>query len=601
MGIKPLVSSVVGPADSVHWGQVLLLPQAYGVVEIEDAGGRAQTLGIGVLTQLSDLLANAPKTLEALEKLAEEVYSQNSLTILLLVPVEGVLYIILKGEGAVYLKRGEQLAGLLFGAGRISGAVRPGDTVLLVSKTIARAMTKAQLASVFDHLPVAESAEKLTLLLHETRRGIGGAALLFHVATNESLADFNPEPAVPVVAIPTSKKQSIKFGHWVAPLRRRIGARIRSLHHMSRSKMILSVITAALFLVFAVSVIAGVIRQSSKVASPQLVSAVAEAQRTFDEGVALLDLNAVKGRAKLEEAKSLLTPYLSTVSPKSKEGREITALYDQITARLTLALHSVTAEPQLFYDVSLLKKNGTVSSFAMEDDNLAIGDASTQTIYKVGLSAKNGAIISGGAQYDNLSAVSLHGDRIYVLTPNGIEGVSLTDKTAKLLIKKDAEWGTILSMVSFGGNLYLLDTIKSRIWKYVSTEGGYSDLREYLNPDTLPDLSKAINMAIDGSVWLGTSNGKILKFTQGKEDTFLTAGISPGLGSKLLVYTSDSTKMLYVLDSDNKRVIVLDKNGSYVAQYVWQGSISPSTFAVSESNHKIILLFDGKLYTLELN
>jgi sugar lactone lactonase YvrE len=148
--------------------------------------------------------------------------------------------------------------------------------------------------------------------------------------------------------------------------------------------------------------------------------------------------------------------------------------------------------------------------------------------------------------------------------------------------------------------LYLLDTQKSRIWKYVATDTGFSDTREYLNPDTLPDLGRASSMAIDGSVWIGTADGKIMKFTQGKPDTFTPQGVDPAFGANLTVYTSDTTTNLYVLDGANKRVVVLDKDGTYLAQYAWQEDVTPTQLAVSEEQKKIYLLAAGQLFAITL-
>ena len=146
----------------------------------------------------------------------------------------------------------------------------------------------------------------------------------------------------------------------------------------------------------------------------------------------------------------------------------------------------------------------------------------------------------------------------------------------------------------------MLDTQKSRIWKYVATDTGFSGIREYLNPDTLPDLSLSTGFVIDGSVWSGTSNGRILRFTQGKENTYVSQGVDPVFGTRLYVYTSDSVINVYVLDINNHRVVVLDKDGMYLAQYRFTGVTTPTKLVVSESAKKILLLADGKIYALDL-
>jgi len=107
-------------------------------------------------------------------------------------------------------------------------------------------------------------------------------------------------------------------------------------------------------------------------------------------------------------------------------------------------------------------------------------------------------------------------------------------------------------------------------------------------------------MAIDGSVWLATANGKLMRFTSGKENPYILQGADTPLGLGLEVYTGDETKMVYVLDDTNHRVVVFDKEGLYMAQYVWENTLRVMEIVVSESLHKLFLLADGKLFSITL-
>jgi hypothetical protein len=315
-----------------------------------------------------------------------------------------------------------------------------------------------------------------------------------------------------------------------------------------------------------------------------------------------MELNPVKGRERLVAAKTELTPLKEIVTAKTKEGRRVLELYAQIDSALTQAMHAYTEEPSLFYDAALLKSGGTVNTIAMTDDMMILGDAKQKAVYSLSLPGKTGQIVAGGTGYDMLGSVAIHGSTGYALLADGINAISLSDKTTKQnIVKRSSDWEKITATVSFGGNLYLLDTEKGRIWKYVATETGFSDIKEYLNPDTLPDLSKATGLSIDGSVWIGTTDGKIMRFTQGKENTFIPKGVDPSFGQQLVVYTSDSVNNIYVLDSQNKRVVVLDKDGMYLSQYVWKGDIAPTNLVVSEKQGKILLLAgNGTIFSIDL-
>ncbi len=591
MRIKPEIGSVVGPSDTTHWGQVIVSPAAYGVVELTSSN--AQKAGIELLTTLSERLATPPVSLNGIKELTQEVNFEGVETVLLLVPVGSVIYVALAGGGAVYLKRGHATARLLVGAGALSGEVKEGDTLLLCSRGMHQTVSEETLLNVFDHLRAQDVAEKLTLVLHEHGSSTGAAALIFQVAafihTEEEVEVPRPaelarsRPMETVWRLPTLAYRKLS--------RLKFPRRVRSL----------SVVTILLLILFGVSVVLGIVKKTQTSTSREVQQTLMAATHAFEEGMALMELNSVKGRERLTQAKTILEPLTRSLSERSKDGRTVRDLYTRVVDSLTGALHSVKGDPTLFFDASLVKKGGTIDSLSLFESSLGLLDKINRSIYTLEVASKKSEIVGGGDAISGATHVATYGDKIYVVTNRGVAMVRLSDKkTVPDTIEKSDQWGTIGAVAAFGGNLYLLDTAKSRIWKYVATEKNFSELREYLNPDTLLDLSKATSMAIDGSVWVGTADGKILRFTQGKENTFFPQGVEPGLGNYLVVYTSDVVKNIYILDRDNKRVVVVDKDGFYLAQYVWEGGILPTQIAVSEKEKKILLLAEGKIYALEL-
>jgi DNA-binding beta-propeller fold protein YncE len=568
MHVKPVVGSVVGPISVTHWAQTLQLPTAYGVVEVAYPDGGARAAGIHILRTLSQQLADGPVSLKALSRIVADTMGDGVRTILIVVPVGNILYIVLRGTGDVYCKRGGEFARLLSGAGEVSGEVKIGDTLLLTSAEFSKAIRQNELTQIFDHLPPAQVAERLTLLLHEKEYGEGSAALILQIN------DLND------VEIPDTRVHVTPRFH---------------------PKNATALLTLVLIAVFGVSVLLGVWKQGTRVKNQSVVNALSDAQHALDEGMALATLNPVKGRERLASAKELLEPLRTTVSARSEEGIRVANLYRQVTDNLIQAMQIHTVKPELFFDAGLVKKDGKISFIGFEGATMGIADQATKTVYALDVTSKNTQVLGGAQAYAGLSYVSIHGTNVYVLTDGGVNQVRLTDKqTTANVVKKDPQWGSIGALVSFGGNLYLLDTQKNRIWKYVATDAGFSETREYLNPDTLPDFGRAASMAIDGSVWIGTADGKIMKFIQGKTDTFTPQGVDPAFGENLTVYTSDTMTNLYVLDSQNKRVVVLNKDGMYLSQYVWQETVTPTQLAVSEDRKKIYLLAAGQLYAVNL-
>ncbi len=604
MRVKSQIGLAVGPADGKRWGQVLVQPGGYGIVEIFDEYGGAQQKGVRVLSQLGEGLAGEPAGLRAIERIADGISDPAIVSLILLVPVGRIVYLVLRGEGLVYIKRGDELAKLIHQDGGLSGEIRKGDTLLLASKGFARALPASEIVKLFDHLTAQEVAEKLTMLLHERQGGEGSVALVYTVEQFEEID--SPPPSEPEVAPAETPRQAaarspIPLRRVVSKVKHHIQTFVGDMVHIrERPERIPKVAAVISTLVFLVSVGLGIVRQMNTQTNTEVQNALTEARHAFEEGVALLELNPVKGRERLGAARDALAPFIETINDRTRQGRDVITLYQQINDNLTQAMQIVEAPPVLFFDMSLVKQGAVASSFALVGDTLAVADQAGQTLYTLDLPTKNAVIVGGGEMMAGVRDVDMHGDKVYALTPEGIVEVRTGDKKSSLIIKRDDAWGEATELVSFGGNLYVLDTGKNRIWKYVAVESGFSPIREYLNPDTFPDFSAATNMTIDSRVWVATKVGKVFRFVQGKEETFVPKGIEPPLEADLLVFTSDEAKNIYLLDRKLSRVVVLDPDGTYLAQYRWSSEFAVQQFAVSEKEKKILLLSGGKVYALEM-
>lgn len=598
MRIRPALGSVVGLSDDFHWGQVFLSPSAYGVVEIDDPSGKARDWGIKVLTALSELTSDPPGSLKHVREIALKSMEEEVASLALLVPVGDVLYMVLLGEGAVLLKRGDSLSTLMNKPGAISGQVHQGDCLMLITRSIIETLSHEEIEHVYDHLDAPAIAEKMTLLLH-THGGSaeaigGGSALIFQV---KGLIPAEAEEMA------SSRVIAVAPGYHPASRRQRI---FYALGRFFRHPML--PITAILVLLFVVSVIFGIRKEWGQKKNTDIARVLTVAQHAFEEGVALLPLNSVKGRERLTFARDQLSPLIAGISPSSTEGKAVLQLSKDVVTQLTIAMQVYPVEPELYYDLSLLKSGVSIGAIGQDGDMVGLLDTGGPTVVAFTLSSKNAQVVAGGEGYRGARLITIHGGSIYVLVEDGIHKATVSEKkTISNIIKKPARpvggdpgWGEIRSMEYYGGNLYLLDTAKSRIWKYVATDLGFSETREYLNPDTLPDLSQATGMVIDGGVWAGTRDGHVLRFLQGREQTFVPQGVEPVLGKTLIVTTTEENKNLYILDTDNKRVVVLDKDGVYLAQYVWAGPLTPTNLIASEKMKKIVLLAGGKLYSIEL-
>lgn len=129
-------------------------------------------------------------------------------------------------------------------------------------------------------------------------------------------------------------------------------------------------------------------------------------------------------------------------------------------------------------------------------------------------------------------------------------------------------WGDLRAIDSYGGTIYILDAAKNQIYKYVHTDKGYaSKAAPYFPTNTQINLSRAVDMAIDGDVWILNRNSTIQRFRAGVPVAFQLTGLKTPLKNPTAIYTRPEVDALYIADSGNRRVVVFDKNGRFTAEF----------------------------------
>jgi len=150
-------------------------------------------------------------------------------------------------------------------------------------------------------------------------------------------------------------------------------------------------------------------------------------------------------------------------------------------------------------------------------------------------------------------------------------------------------------------NFYILDTGLNQILKYVPTDELYNEAPiGYVTADDV-DLGGAVDMAINGYVYVLYGDGRVQKLYLGQPEAFALSGLADPLSNPSAIFTanhSDSVKYLYVADAGNRRILRLNKDGSFVRQFraaddqafaqirgvfVDEAASQPKLFVVSEN------------------
>jgi hypothetical protein len=125
----------------------------------------------------------------------------------------------------------------------------------------------------------------------------------------------------------------------------------------------------------------------------------------------------------------------------------------------------------------------------------------------------------------------------------------------------------------YQGNLYVLDPLLNRILKYIPTDNAYTNPpTDYLSPQLDVNLTGAVDMAVDGNLYVLFADGQIRKYLKGEPQPFSMGGLPTPMRSPTTIFVSgakrpDADGYVYVTDTGNDRILQFDKAGNYLRQF----------------------------------
>jgi len=465
-----------------------------------------------------------------------------------------ILYLKTIGDGELYLRRGDSFERLITGHATASGYIEEGDLFVMTTAFFTKSMEGMdKLRTLFDHKKPAEIVDELTPSMKE--RDDSGAVCFLLQLQKEPAAYADETPAVPASPVDSAVYQPPRKSSGMdMPMR----SFFRSFRHQRKRVLLFAVVG----IIFAL-LLFNVVRSFGKKKTGEAVGSWQQAKTEIADKLARAKETAVDmqgGLAAIAEVRKQLAETKKTL-PKDAVA-QWQDLMDQTTTAENTILKRTEGTAEEFQDLAQEKKNATGVALALWEDDLVIpgkdGTFFRSSLEKKTLSSKTVPELSGShilAVYDKAVFFLRSGGGIYKLDEAG--------KT-KEIIPKDDEWGTITDMKVYNGNIYLLDTEKDEIYKYLVADGGYSGKNSYVKSGQAISMTKANSLAIDTSVYLGFPD-TIIKYLSGSRETFTLTLPKEGVTlSKVMAVKEDET--LYAWSKQEGLIYLFTKDGTYQRQ-----------------------------------
>ncbi len=147
---------------------------------------------------------------------------------------------------------------------------------------------------------------------------------------------------------------------------------------------------------------------------------------------------------------------------------------------------------------------------------------------------------------------------------------------------------------STNNKVYVLDKAKGEVRNFTTANRTFTAGNVSATDDQFKDGS---DLAIDGNIYVA-SNGTILKYNSGKKVDF-SLGVS-GLSDSTKLFTQNDFTNLYILDSGNKRLIIVNKTGALVRTMTSDQFTELKDFAVDEKGKAVYILNGSELLQVKI-
>lgn len=148
-----------------------------------------------------------------------------------------------------------------------------------------------------------------------------------------------------------------------------------------------------------------------------------------------------------------------------------------------------------------------------------------------------------------------------------------------------------------GARIYLLDPKQSQIWRLRAAEKEITAAEPWLkSPAALTD---AVDFAVDGNIY-ALYAGRADKYFNGQAQTFALSPVSPPLVGASRIFATADTQSIYILDGQNKRVVIYGKTGKLQKQILSPKFQNLADVFVDEKNGIMYALSGGELLQINL-
>ncbi|MFA6005603.1 MAG: hypothetical protein WC775_03930 [Patescibacteria group bacterium] len=541
------------------------------VVEIDhEAGGSETALRETLETLHQQVHSQKFVSLHAFSSYLQDFVSQHSVSSLAALYVGGDTLFAVSHHGGIELQRNTEWYSVSQGTQQASGNTESGDLFLLSTDSF---LTQFDVHTI----PPGQEPKKITDFISDSmvsNKNIPAACLVVSIEkapVSVSITDTTNTPA---------PRETVNL-HIAEPESKRS---VADLFKKARWILLICVVFIVGWKIF--TTIQETVRSQHEAEFSKELSIIQPEVERLRKNLFADPTGATKVSTLRSAIQKLIQEY-----PEKKTTLE--PLAKQVSNLNTMLGDTHVSTDSLFFDLRLIGAGARADQISASKNSVCMIDRTNNRIYVVDVESK----AQDSYPFANAKESQLIGcsdNTAYAF--NKQKGIyRVTPDKATIIVPADKLWGSVIDLQLFNSNIYLLDTAKDEIFKYIPIENGYSDATSYFQSGSSINLSDAKSFTIDFSVYILTGNN-ILKYTGGAKEAF---SITPTtVVPNLTFLNKNGTEYLYGLSPRESRIVAIDKTGA-VKKSIFNPKLKDVRMFGVYNDDKILFLYKNGIYALD--
>lgn len=250
-------------------------------------------------------------------------------------------------------------------------------------------------------------------------------------------------------------------------------------------------------------------------------------------------------------------------------------------------------------DLSQQNPSAAIAALAKASNYIFAFDNQNQNIYRIDLVKKQTLARQLPSNFNGVRKI-MATDENNIIILNGSSELYKYNWETNLAENNLINSETITDLSVYGGKLYSLKADQDQIFKHFPISGGFNSGSAWIKDGT--DVKKAVALAIDGGIYTIDSDGAIKYLLNGRAQIVNFSALTTPLNSPKQIESESDSNYLFILDQNNQRVAVLEKNsGNVKIQYLAKEFADLKSMIVESHEKKIYLLSDKKIYLIDIS